>query len=62
MKMPATALLVYWLGLVLLAGTAEAQNALPRFPRNPASWLNTSPITEKTLKGKAALLYFFEET
>lgn len=55
-------LLVCWLGLVLLAGTANAQDSLPRFPQNPASWLNTSPITQKTLKGKAALLYFFEET
>ena len=62
MKMSARPLFVCWLGLVLLQGTATAQDSLPRFPRNPASWLNASPITEETLKGKAALLYFFEET
>ena len=62
MKMSARPLLVCWLGLVLWAGTANAQNSLPQFPRNPSSWLNSSPITEKTLTGKAALLYYFEET
>ena len=55
-----------WFGVSLLAISALAessfaQNSMPRFPRNPANWLNSSPITAETLKGKAALLYFFEE-
>ncbi|MDP6721547.1 MAG: hypothetical protein QGF59_22955 [Pirellulaceae bacterium] len=31
-------------------------------PIEPAAWINSSPITAEMLKGKAALLYFYEET
>ena len=39
-----------------------ADNGVPPFPRNPAQWLHSWPVNEKSLEGKAALLYFFEES
>lgn len=32
-----------------------------RFPADPEAWLNSPPISNEILKGKAAILYFFEE-
>lgn len=49
------------LGLLTIATPLLAQDSLPTFPRNPANWLNSPPITEDILEGKGALLYFFEE-
>jgi hypothetical protein len=49
-------------GPLLLTATALAQKPVAKFPRDAASWLNSAPITEQTLKGKAAVLYFYEET
>ncbi len=46
----------------MLLSAAAAQNSLVRFPQNSTSWLNSSPITARTLKGKAAVLYYFEES
>jgi peroxiredoxin len=46
---------------LLLASAALAQKPVPAFPRDAAAWLNSAPINEETLKGKAALLYFYEE-
>ena len=31
-------------------------------PENPSAWLNSPPITSQILEGKAALLYFYEES
>jgi len=45
--------------------TAQAvwgqKNSAPEFPQDPAQWINGRPITLESLKGKAAVLYFFEE-
>ena len=51
------------LSLVIAAtgSSLAAENSLPKFPRNRSSWLNSPPITAETLKGKAALLVFYEE-
>lgn len=58
------AVFVFRVAVVFLfvACPAVAQDAVPSFPRATANWLNSSPITEETLKGKGALLYFFEES
>ena len=32
-----------------------------RLPAAPEAWLNSPPISNEILKGKAAILYFFEE-
>jgi len=32
-----------------------------RLPADPDVWLNSPPISSEILKGKAAILYFFEE-
>jgi hypothetical protein len=32
-----------------------------RLPSNPAQWINSRPISMDQLRGKAAVLYFFEE-
>ena len=36
--------------------------AVPKLPGNPAIWINSPPISNEMLAGKAAVLYFFEET
>ena len=41
---------------------ASAQTSELVFPENPAVWINSSPFTLQSLKGKGAILYFFEET
>lgn len=50
---------------VLSSPSASAQRA-PRtaemLPTDAASWLNSAPITAEMLKGKAAVLWFYEET
>jgi len=38
------------------------QEAEFQLPANPLNWLNTPPISKETLTGKAAVLYFFEES
>lgn len=51
--------------LPLISGAALAQPrepGAPPFPANPAAWINSEPITLKHLEGKAALIYFFEES
>ena len=56
-------------GIVLLAtafvptGGAVAQEDKEsiRLPADPDVWLNSPPISSEILKGKAAILYFFEE-
>lgn len=34
----------------------------PKLPNHPAMWINSPPVTNEMLAGKAAVLYFFEET
>lgn len=52
---------------VVLASIASvATSAAPaddafRLPSNPAAWLNSQPLTNDMLAGKAALLWFYEE-
>jgi len=50
-------LLVISFGLLL--ATAQAQELV--LPTEPSQWVNSAPITLESLKGKAALLWFFEE-
>jgi thiol-disulfide isomerase/thioredoxin len=47
-----------------LAGGARGADAdsTPEFPADPESWLNSGPLTVGSLKGKAAFLWFFEES
>lgn len=40
---------------------ASGADALPVFPGNSSQWLNFSPVSAEMLKGKAIMLYFFEE-
>jgi hypothetical protein len=53
--------------LTILAPAISAQDrtnsADPEFqlPSNPAQWINSRPISMEQLRGKAAVLYFFEE-
>ncbi len=38
------------------------QKPSPKLPGNPTVWINSPPISNEMLAGKAAVLYFFEET
>lgn len=41
---------------------AQKQNEKSiRLPAAPEAWLNSPPISNEILQGKAAILYFFEE-
>jgi len=40
---------------ILRAGAVE-------LPENQANWINSPPITLQSLEGKAAFLWFYEET
>jgi thiol-disulfide isomerase/thioredoxin len=52
-------------GIVLFylfaVNAASGADPLPVFPRNPSLWLNSSPVSTEMLKGKAIMIYFFEE-
>jgi hypothetical protein len=39
----------------------ETPEAEFNLPSNPAQWLNSQPISMQQLRGKGAVLYFFEE-
>ncbi len=41
---------------------AQETGAGLNLPADPGAWLNSCPITAEMLQGKAALLYYFEET
>lgn len=45
-----------------LAQEAAVNQATPKLPAHPAVWVNSPPISNDMLAGKAAVLYFFEET
>lgn len=40
---------------------ASAEDVGPEFPSDPRAWINSSPLSREALKGKAALLWYFEE-
>jgi thiol-disulfide isomerase/thioredoxin len=44
------------------AATGRKPDAAPEFPAAPGQWLNGPPLTTTALEGKAAFLWFFEET
>jgi hypothetical protein len=50
-------------GLVLMTvcSNLAAQDAEISLPANSAQWLNSAPISLEAMKGKGAVLYFFEE-
>ena len=50
------------LAMVSASGLLAAQETDFQFPSNPLNWLNSPPISKETLTGKAAVLYFFEES
>ncbi len=47
-----------------VSGLAQdgAGNKSPKLPANPGVWINSPPITNEMLAGKAAVLFFFEES
>lgn len=47
--------------VLLLAKTAVAQTGSDALPSDPSQWINSAPITAEALKGKAAVLWYFEE-
>jgi hypothetical protein len=47
--------------MVAPAPAQEATKGNPTLPSHPASWINSAPISNEMLAGKAAVLYFFEE-
>lgn len=56
-----------WTLILLSAAVGSAQDAAdkkstPKFPSNPAAWINSQPLSTEMLAGKAAVLFFFEET
>jgi peroxiredoxin len=46
---------------ICLTTVAGARAKEVELPQNPAQWINAQPITLDMLKGKAVVLYFFEE-
>ena len=56
-----------WTLILSSAAVGSAQDAgdkkqTPKFPTNSTAWINSQPLTTEMLAGKAAVLYFFEET
>jgi thiol-disulfide isomerase/thioredoxin len=54
-------------GVVILFGLplavrAASADAPPEFPQSPEQWINSAPLSTESLKGKAVVLYYFEET
>ena len=47
--------------VLLSVREASAQEAAPVLPSDPSMWVNSAPISLQALKGKAALLWFYEE-
>ena len=48
--------------LLAVASTVGAQSGSLEFPQDPGAWINAPPISIKAIEGKAAVLYFFEES
>jgi hypothetical protein len=56
-------LLSCWLAAYLamcVAQEAATNKAVPKLPTHPAAWINSPPITNDMLAGKAAILFFFD--
>lgn len=49
-----------WAALFSTRLAAQGQPA-PNLPTDPASWVNSGPVTSEMLKGKAAFVYYYEE-
>lgn len=66
MQMKLMGVALCWLLLLSRAaiglGQESDQKASPKLPTNSATWINFPPISNEMLTGKAAVLYFFEET
>lgn len=52
----------FWISILLPALLAQAQQAPPQLPAGAADWINGGPVALENLKGKAAVIFFFEET
>ena len=51
------------LGCFAVWDVASAQDSQPfQMPTDPSVWLNSSPLSTEMLAGKAAVLYFYEES
>lgn len=50
-----------WLILMAVCSSPVAQDTALSLPANPGQWLNSDPISLEAMKGKGAVLYFFEE-
>lgn len=57
----ASLLLLFVLQSTLLAQKIE-NTSTPKLPSDPTAWINSAPISNEALKGKAAVLFYFEET
>ncbi|GDY08510.1 MAG: hypothetical protein DWI21_01505 [Planctomycetota bacterium] len=65
MRMKLIGTCLCWLLLTKAAvGVAQEgdQKTSPKLPAHPSVWINSPPISNEMLAGKAAVLYFFEET
>jgi len=49
-------------GFVFSSATIAGAATAPEFPIDQDSWVNSSPISLSLLEGKAAFLWFYEET
>lgn len=47
--------------ILALAQEGSASKNEPKLPTHPTAWINSPPITNEMLAGKAAVLYFFDE-
>lgn len=54
--------IVFGLVVMLVCSSLTAQDRGFSLPANPGQWLNSAPISLEAMKGKGAVLYFFEET
>lgn len=52
---------VFGLVAMLVCSSLTAQDRGLSLPVNPGQWLNSAPISLEAMKGKGAVLYFFEE-
>ena len=63
LKFVAIGIAIFLTGSVSCAVAAAQDKEVQQveFPADPSLWLNSPPISSEILKGKAAVLYFFEE-
>jgi thiol-disulfide isomerase/thioredoxin len=58
----------HWAAGLLICSSAalvfgqERHGSDVKLPASPAQWVNSGPLSSEALKGKAAVLYFFEES